>query len=310
MSESQRESPQRSALFWRLMLSAVIIPGLIALFVVDHRLGSRAPLLLLLTLLLAAGAAWEMCRLLKTRNVTPHAPAVIVGSMAVVASGWYLPLTTGRSEFECGLVLAPIALAFTVSVLALFLTEAARYREPGRSMEGLAANVLVVGYVGLLLAVTAQLSWVAGADAGYLVLGSMMIATKFGDVGAYTLGRLFGKRKMAPKLSPGKTWMGALGAVLGSGLAGWAWLQFATPLFDAEWSPPAWYLSVFYGAVLGVAGLLGDLCESLIKRDAGKKDSAVLMPGFGGLLDLLDSILFAGPVAYLLWTLLPLATWQ
>jgi phosphatidate cytidylyltransferase len=138
----------------------------------------------------------------------------------------------------------------------------------------------------------------------------MVIATKFGDIGAYTLGRLFGKRKMAPRLSPGKTWMGGLGALLFSALAGWAWLQFATPLFNADWQPPAWYLSLFYGAVLGVAGLLGDLCESLIKRDVGNKDSARLMPGFGGLLDLLDSILFAGPVAYLLWITLPLATWQ
>ena len=301
---------QKSALFWRLTLSAIIIPSLIALFVVDHHLGSRAPLLLVLTLLLAARAAWELCDLLRVRNISVHSPSVIAGCVGVVSAAWYLPLATGKTEFACGLVLAPILLAYVTAVLALFLTEAARFREPGRSMESLSTAIFTVSYVGLLLAVTAQLRWVAGADAGYLVLASMVVATKFGDIGAYTLGRLFGKRKMAPVLSPGKTWMGALGAVLGSALAGWAWLQFATPLFNADWQPPAWYVSLFYGAVMGVVGLLGDLSESLIKRDVQKKDSAILMPGFGGLLDLLDSILFAGPVAYLLWIVLPLATWQ
>jgi phosphatidate cytidylyltransferase len=91
------------------------------------------------------------------------------------------------------------------------------------------------------------------------------------------------------------------------------WLQFATPLFaprGAEWFAPAWGWSAFYGLGLGVVGLIGDLCESLIKRDVGKKDSASLFPGFGGLLDLVDSVLYAGPVAYILWKALPLATWK
>ena len=70
------------------------------------------------------------------------------------------------------------------------------------------------------------------------------------------------------------------------------------------------FWSLIYGAVIGVVGLVGDLAESLIKRDVGKKDSAILMPGFGGLLDLLDSVLYAGPVAVLLWKVLPLATWS
>jgi phosphatidate cytidylyltransferase len=64
-----------------------------------------------------------------------------------------------------------------------------------------------------------------------------------------------------------------------------------------------------YGLILGITGLVGDLCESLIKRDVGKKDSSSLLPGFGGLLDLVDSVLYAAPVAYVLWKALPLATW-
>jgi phosphatidate cytidylyltransferase len=185
-----------------------------------------------------------------------------------------------------------------------------RYREPGQSMETLGAELIAVAYVGLLISVTAQLRWVAGADAGYLVLGSLVIAAKGGDIMAYTFGRLWGRRKMVPILSPGKTWMGAVGAVVGSGFGGWAWLHWGTPLFNADWEPCNSAVAIFYGVTIGVVGLIGDLCESLIKRDVGKKDAAPLLPGFGGLLDLLDSVLYAGPVAYLLWQILPLATWK
>ena len=171
-------------------------------------------------------------------------------------------------------------------------------------METLAAGILAVSYIGAPLALTAQLRWVHGAGAGYYVLASVIIATKMGDVGAYTAGRLFGKRKMAPALSPGKTWAGFVGALVGAGASGWAWLHVAAPLFSAVAAPPAAGWSLTYGVVLGFVGLCGDLCESLIKRDMGQKDAAALMPGFGGLLDLLDSILFAGPVAYVFWLLL------
>ncbi|HEY4262892.1 MAG TPA: phosphatidate cytidylyltransferase, partial [Schlesneria sp.] len=91
------------------------------------------------------------------------------------------------------------------------------------------------------------------------------------------------------------------------------WLYFATPLFAPKgehWTPPDWLSSSVYGLILGVTGLIGDLSESLIKRDVGKKDSARLLPGFGGLLDLIDSVLYAGPVAYVLWKALPLVTWH
>jgi phosphatidate cytidylyltransferase len=230
-----------------------------------------------------------------------------VCSLAVLQAGW-LPRWTspGGSAFEGPAALSTAMLAFAVAVLVLFLNRALRYREPGGHIETVAAEILVVAYVGVLLTTTAQLRWVAGAQAGYLALGSLVVAAKAGDIGAYTLGRLLGRRKMMPRLSPGKTWMGAVGALLGAGLGAWAWLQFGTSLFDTSWQPCRWYWAILYGVTIGLAGLLGDLCESLIKRDFGVKDSAAFLPGFGGLLDLLDSILYAGPVAYLLWLWLPL----
>jgi phosphatidate cytidylyltransferase len=180
-------------------------------------------------------------------------------------------------------------------------------------METLGVEVLIVSYAGLLLCLTARLRWIgAGPESssqGYFVLGSLIVATKSGDIGAYTFGRLFGRRKMAPVLSPGKTWAGAIGAVVVAALASCIWFQAGLRLFNAQWVPGAVIACLTYGVLIAIAGIVGDLCESLIKRDLGKKDAAALLPGFGGLIDLTDSIVYAGPIAYLLWLTLPLVDW-
>lgn len=293
---------------WRIAISAVLIPALIGLFMLDHRAGESAPYLFALCILLAVRGTWEFAWLVRVRMFEPSFPLLALGASLVVVAGWvghaaFFPLGL---EFHPALPLAAVAVCFSLCVLVLFLRAAIRYREPGKSMETLGVEVLGLTYLGVLLAVTVQLRWVAGAEAGYFVLGSLVIAAKCGDIGAYTLGRLFGKRKLIPRLSPGKTWMGFWGALLGAGLGAWAWLSFAPPLFGAAVKPVPAAWAVLYGVILGLVGLVGDLCESLIKRDVGQKDSAPLFPGFGGLLDLLDSVLYAGPVAYLLWLTLPM----
>ena len=308
MTEPDRNSDRGGDLGRRLLLSAILIPLLIVLFTLDARSGPRALWLLGLSLVLSLRATWEMVALLKRPSFSPRFGPTAVCVVGVVVSGWWTHLVGRTTETGTG-NLGPVAVAFTLSVLGLFLVSAVRYREPGSHMERLAAELLIVGYVGLLLAVTAQLRWVAGDEAGYLALGSLVIAAKSGDIGAYTLGRLFGRRKMTPRLSPGKTWIGGLGAVLGAAAASWAWFCSAPALFNPFWVPCASAAAVLFGAVIGLVGLIGDLCESLIKRDRGHKDSASLLPGFGGILDLLDSVLYAGPVAYLLWQILPLVTW-
>lgn len=298
-------------LAWRLSIGIPLIVAFIAAFYFDHtRYSADALVLLAVCLLLSLRCVYEMVELLHTRSLRPSYRATALCTLAVVFAAWSGRLIgTPDPDIPTLAALGPVAAAFCGSVLVLFVVSVLRYREPGAAMESLGAEILTVGYIGVLLAVTAQLRWVAGHQAGYLVLGSMIVAVKSADTGAYFAGRFLGKKKMAPRLSPGKTWMGALGALLAGAASAWAWLHFATPLFGADWSPPAWYFSVLYGVVLAVAGLFGDLCESLIKRDVEKKDAAKLMPGFGGLLDLLDSILVAGPVALLLWELLPLASW-
>jgi phosphatidate cytidylyltransferase len=296
-------------LAWRLLVSAILIPAFVVLFYLDQRAGASAPVLLALALAIAVRSAWELAQLFRVRSFEPSFLETAFVSCALVISAWVPRLSSpGPSKGPFDALGLPF-FVFAISVLWLLASNAFRYREPGGRMETLGAELVIVAYVGVLLCLTAELRWVAGAQAGYLVLGSLIIAAKCGDIGAYTLGRLFGRRKMAPRLSPGKTWAGAVGALIGSALGAWLWLGWAPPYFDSRWpgSPALW--SIVYGLVISVAGMIGDLCESLIKRDLGKKDAAALMPGFGGLLDLTDSILYAGPIAYLLWTVLPLRTW-
>ena len=289
---------------WRLGISAILVPSLLGLFYLDSQQGELAPILFVMCIGLVLRSAWELVEMLTVRAMKPSFKVTAPLCVLSVVAAWWHPF--GLADGVDGSLVA-ILTVFAGSVLVLFMAGAARYTGPGTNMETLGAELIVVSYVGVLLAVTAQLRWVAGASAGYFLLGSVIVSAKAGDIMAYTFGRLFGKKKMAPVLSPGKTWAGFVGAIVGSGAAGAVWLHFAPAMFADVEPVVNPFVAVFYGSVLGLVGLIGDLCESLIKRDCEKKDASNLMPGFGGLLDLLDSVLFAGPVALLLWWILPLA---
>jgi len=129
----------------------------------------------------------------------------------------------------------------------------------------------------------------------WVVLG-ILLATKASDIGAYFTGRTLGRHKLIPWLSPGKTWEGLIGGVVAGALVGAALAAFSRSLGLGE------DFSALWGAVCGMTfalvGQFGDLSESLLKRSAGAKDSGRLLPGMGGMLDVLDSPLFVAPVAY------------
>ncbi len=125
------------------------------------------------------------------------------------------------------------------------------------------------------------------------VLVLFLIGTKSQDIFAYFTGKSFGRVKLAPSISPGKTREGALGGILGS--AGMTWLAAVLMMAMTPFHP------ALYGLALGTGSLGGDLLESWVKRRAGVKDSGSVLPDFGGILDMVDSLIVAAPVSWLCW---------
>lgn len=301
-------------LFWRLVFGPILIAAFVALLWADLRLGPQAPLLALLVLLISTRMCWEYASLLKVRMFRLDWRVLAVLAGGVILANWIpavVPFGTAFSGAspsggDLGMArLGPSMVMFGLAQMVLFLRAMARFREPGSTLENLGAEFLGLGYVAVFASCTAQLRWVAEGLLAYVPLASLVVTVKCGDTSAYFIGRAVGGRKMAPFISPGKTIAGGVAAIVGGMLGGWLWLRYSIPALTGQTAGPTWALAI-YGALIAVAGLLGDLAESLIKRDVGQKDAPALFPGFGGLLDVVDSVLFCGPLALLLWNLLPL----
>jgi phosphatidate cytidylyltransferase len=151
-------------------------------------------------------------------------------------------------------------------------------------------------YVPWLLNFIQKINFFQGLESnGKFYVLYFILVTKFSDTGAYAVGSLIGKHKMIPRISPGKTWEGFGGAIAVSTLASVLFAHFfRDKLFGMNWIH-----AVILGVILSVCAVVGDLIESIFKREAGVKDSGHLFPGIGGILDLLDSLLFNAPIMYL-----------
>ncbi len=301
----------------RLLMSALLIPATIGLFVWDHGLGEKAPILFVLIMILSARATWELVTLARAAGLRPSLMLSLAGTWAMIILGWapHVEQSWGNwyrdNAVGIGLLLfGAIAVWLTLNSVLRFPRCAAvvesqdvSMKPPvvhGREIATLAFELFIVVYLGVFLAITTQLRWVWN---DYFALGALVVAAKTGDIGAYTFGRLIGGPKMTPKLSPGKTWAGGVGHLVTAALCSIAWMSWLGPLINEHWTARHVIFAGAFGITVGFAGLIGDLAESLIKRDVGVKDAPALLPGFGGLLDLLDSLLLAGPVAYAMWGL-------
>jgi phosphatidate cytidylyltransferase len=251
-----------------------------------------------LAVAIAAGGAGEVARMAAARGlaVRPLLVPVAAGLLTVVPllSAWLRPAETGWST-------AWLAGAMAGTAILLAVAEILTYRPAAGALARLVAGFATAAAIGLPLGLLLDLRLRSAAWGvpGLLPLASMLAVVKGGDIAAYLVGSRIGRRRMAPALSPGKTWEGAA-ASLAASLAV-AWGMLAATGWAGGWQP--WGGWPVYGLVLGVAGMLGDLAESLVKRELGAKDSGRSLGALGGFLDLADAVLFAAPVAWMLWML-------
>jgi phosphatidate cytidylyltransferase len=167
----------------------------------------------------------------------------------------------------------------------------------------MAVTMFLILYLGLLGSFAVRIRCMDRGPGGAALIVYFILTVKSSDIGAYFTGMAFGKHKLIPWLSPGKTVEGAVGAVAFAAVIGAAgmllWRAFPA-LGPAPFSLPQ---ALVFGAVMAITGHMGDLTESAFKRDGGAKDSGQVIPAFGGLLDLLDSPLFTAPIAWALLTI-------
>ncbi len=271
----------------RLIAGSLLAAAMGAVLVADASLAPYYPCLFACVLLMGVLSAREFLLLLPPETRPPTLLG-LGGVLLLLASNWYFPLAA--AEYNFADPWRPLLYVFAASVITALLDQMVRYREPGTSIARVANAVLLFAYLGLLPSFLAQLRWLP--DISGLALAATIFVPKVGDIGAYFAGRFLGKHRFSPLLSPKKTWEGFVGGLLASAATA-VGLSYAGPLFR-HGLPEA----ILFGLVLGVAGVLGDLAESMLKRDAQVKDAAKSVPGFGGVLDVVDSVLFAAPVAY------------
>jgi phosphatidate cytidylyltransferase len=272
-------------------MGACLIALAAAMLLADRANAPWYPFLFLFFAVVGVGATVELLLLLPASTQPPRAAAV-VGVVAILAANWpgHVGYPLGGTPLE--LVLS----VFAATVLATFLIEMSGFRAPGNSVARIAAGVWVFAYLGVLPSFLAQLRWAARAedsafDRGAVAVGLAIFIPKLCDIGAYFAGRLIGRHPITPVLSPKKTLEGFVGGLVVAGASA-VIVNRQLPLLGGDWA------ALGFGVTVGLAGIYGDLAESLIKRDCRQKDASSAVPGFGGVLDVIDSIVFAAPVAY------------
>jgi phosphatidate cytidylyltransferase len=239
---------------------------------------------------------------------------LVVAAVAMLAAWEFLALTEHRgAKPPRVLTLAMIGLLFagnyqspedTVTLFGLFsviLLLYCAFRSPvDRALADATSSVFALFYLCLTLI---PIPMLRAQSNGPSLLAFLFLTVWAGDTVAMYSGRAFGKRKLAPNLSPNKTWVGAIGSVVGAvavagillGLSSYLvqWNSVRLSFADAPW----WYWLIL-AMVVNVAAQVGDLAESALKRSAGVKDSGTLLPGHGGMLDRIDALLLAAPVLW------------
>jgi phosphatidate cytidylyltransferase len=288
-------APSKAKVFLRRLLSTVILWSIIlgAMFS-GHKTLSNGVFLVIMLVLAGAGLAEFYGLVEKRQLVCFKGWGIFAGLLLLV--GTFLHFTG-----KLGIAGTPARVNdFETIFLILFVLGLCflQFLSKSNTAGILAISTTLFGlmYVPWLLNFIQKIYFFPGhEDQGKFYVLYFMVVTKFSDTGAYVVGSLIGKHKMIPRISPGKTWEGFGGAIVVSTLASVVFAHFA-----ASRMPEMKLIhAISLGIILSMAAVVGDLIESIFKREAGVKDSGSFFPGIGGILDLLDSLLFNAPLMYL-----------
>ena len=239
---------------------------------------------------ISAIGSWELYRMARAAGNEPMDNAGI----AIAAS---IPLAVHAGYLGVFRISLTIAMLVFMALLASVIWTRGTQRKPLVTFGLTVVGIIYPGLVAYMYPLRYH-DYAVGALAGTVLLMFPIAVTWATDTGAYAFGRLFGRRKLIPSVSPAKTVEGAVGGLLVAVLGTWLYVTFLMQPFAQLSVLPLGM--ILFGLSVGVVGQVGDLVESLLKRDAGVKDSGRLLPGHGGILDRFDSLLFVLPVAYLL----------
>ncbi len=281
MSSSEVPEKRRKRSAGRNLPAAILVAAGLFIWIFSGLLWSPWIFVSFWSTALLAGS-WEVLRALDKLGMRGERVPILVGIPFSVAAGYGFSVWQDSGN---GLV-AVFAVLLLTTLFALF---GHLHRGAENFVKDASASFFVIGYLGILGAPAGLL--LAQHDGGLRLL-FLFACVPANDTGAYLFGSLFGKHKLAPRISPGKTWEGLIGGMACSAIAGAA---LAVWLVDAQW-----HIGVIIGLALGLTATLGDLVESMVKRNTGLKDMSGLLPGHGGAMDRLDSLLASAPVLWLL----------
>lgn len=279
---------KRSGFRWRLVSSLVLWAIMLAVVFWLPPGG-----LYLFMNVVIAQALWEFYKICEAKGLPTYKIWGVIACVALISGSWFF---FGSPQFEKLSYDFDIVILM-VFALGVFIRQFPEKLNP-RGIEAMAVTLFGLIYVAWLGNFMTRINFAyrPSHDGRYFVM-LLVVVTKFTDIGAYLVGTTIGRHKLIPRISPKKTWEGTIGGILfavGGSLLCCFWLTPETMKLRGITVAHA----IALGLLLGVAAVIGDLAESLIKREAGVKDSSDWLPGHGGALDLLDSLLFTAPLLY------------
>ncbi|NYT57684.1 phosphatidate cytidylyltransferase [Alcaligenaceae bacterium] len=281
------------------MLKQRVVTAIILLAVLLGALLATSPWPLILLLLLAAVCGlWEWLRLTwpGQGRAAPPMLAVLCGAVMLWLAWQWLAHTPQPWSIQLQMALNRQFLPLVAVLWVVLATALVVQGQSQRRSAGMALSLF--GIVAILAVWLALAQMYLQQGAWFLV--SLMALIWFADIAAYFTGKAFGRHKLAPRVSPGKTWEGAVGGVLAATV--WVLLSAYWPgsFGDALMQRWPWWVVALIAIFLAALSIIGDLFESLLKRRAGVKDSSQLLPGHGGVYDRIDALLPVAPIALLI----------